>query len=245
MKRNFLIIGFFLLIVFQPLKASGFTMWFEEANNLQQQNHYKEALILYHKIEENSIQSEALFYNIGNCYYQLQQWGYARAYYEKALKIAPLDTKTLINLNLALKQIEGDVFQEINPFSNPVNVLTQHQWLILLTGFTLFFMLSFLAFQWLSKSRLKKVCLIVLLVSCISSIFALIGYFSYSFDDPEAIIVKELNAHKNPIETSETLTILHEGQKVFLVEKIEDWTQVKQGRNTFWVKSDGIIDLSL
>ncbi len=243
MKKHFLVIGIFLLGAFQLVKANDFATLFEKATELQQQNHYTEALILYQEIEGNAIQSEALFYNIGNCYYQLQQWGYARAYYEKALKIDPTDTEALINLNLTLKQIESDAFQEVNPFANPVNVFTQHQWLFLLTGCVALFTLCFLAFRWFSKPRWKNVWLTLLLLFCLFSIFSLVGYFSYYFDEPEAIMVEDVNAHKNPIETSEALTILYTGQKVVVVEKIEGWTQVKQGENTFWVKSEGIVEL--
>ncbi len=241
MKKYFLITIF--SIVFQTIKASGFTMWFEEANELQQQNHYTEALTLYHKIEENSIQSEALFYNMGNCYYHLEKWAYARAYFEKALKLTPMDDQTIANLNLTLKEIEGPTYKKIHSTDNPLRVFTQYRWLLLVLLFVLFFIFSFLIFKFSSSEKIRKLFLTFSILSGLLFSISFIGYASYFFEKQKAIIVSKLDAYESPIEKSLVLKGLDSGQKVLVLDKIKDWVQIQQGENIFWVKSSGLIEI--
>lgn len=66
---------------------------------------YEKALEIYNSALENGITSSDLFYNLGNCYYQLQNFSLARLYYEKAKLINPLDGVILNNLKI----VEGKI----------------------------------------------------------------------------------------------------------------------------------------
>lgn len=242
-KYLFIAIVFFSFIALKATEIKDFQSIFQEANQLQQNNQLEKALQLYLEIETSNIQSEALFYNMGNCYYHLEKWGYARAYFEKALKLDPTDQDVVINLNLTLKKIEGSDFQSLNPFYNPVNLFTQYQWLLWIMVCTLIVVLLVISFRFISSKKVKMIALIFSVLSSLCLTFALIGYFSYFFDEKEAILIKDSEAYSNPIEKSESLKMITSGEKIVILEKINDWTQIQEGKNIFWIKSDTIIEL--
>src|SRR5687767_11475296 len=67
---------------------------------LYKKGQYQEAAVAYEKLLAAG-ESAALLYNIGNCYYKLNNWGKAILYYEKALVHAPTDADILFNLRMA------------------------------------------------------------------------------------------------------------------------------------------------
>ena len=83
MKKNFLIL--ILVFICNILLASN--SLFEKANKLYQQEKYEQAISLYDSIQQNGLQSGALFYNMGNAYYKLQSWPESILYYEIHLLI--------------------------------------------------------------------------------------------------------------------------------------------------------------
>ena len=62
---------------------------FVEANELYRQEKYAEALKSYEEIENMELESWALYYNMGNIYYRMNQVAPAIYYYEKALVLSP------------------------------------------------------------------------------------------------------------------------------------------------------------
>ncbi|APD06669.1 hypothetical protein UJ101_01143 [Flavobacteriaceae bacterium UJ101] len=242
-KYLFIWIIVFSFIALKATETKDVTSIFQKANQLQQNNQFKEALQLYQEIEVSNIQSDALFYNMGNAYYHLKQWGFARAYFEKALALDPTNQDIIVNLNLTLKEIEGPNFQRLNPSDNPVNLFTQYHWLLLIMLFTFILVVLFLFFKFISNKKLKNIILILSILNGFFLVFSLIGYSSYFFEEQEAIIIKDSKAHENPIEKSDVLKVLTSGKKIMVLEKIDDWTQIQEGNNIFWIKSDDLIEL--
>ncbi len=245
MKKH-LFIGLFLTS-FVSLKATHFEAHqsvFDNANQLQQEGKFQEALPLYLIIETTStLPSSTLFYNMGNCYYQLEEWAYARAYFEKALKLAPMDDQTITNLNLTLKEIEGPTYKKIHSTDNPLRVFTQHRWLLFILLFVLCFIFSFLIFKFNSSEKIRKLFLTFSILSGLLFFISFTGYVSYFFEKQKAIIALKSDAYESPIEKSLVLKVLDSGQKVLVLDKIKDWVQIQQGENKFWVKSNGLIEI--
>ena len=73
---------------------------FQTANNLYAQEKYSEALLIYDSILAQNIESCEIYYNIGNCYYEQNNWAHAIWNYEKSIKIKKTK-KTIQNLHLA------------------------------------------------------------------------------------------------------------------------------------------------
>lgn len=74
---------------------------FTEAGQFYQAGRYEEALKNYLSIVDMDFENGPLHYNIGNCYYKLQDIGRTILHYERALKWMPGDEDLKSNLALA------------------------------------------------------------------------------------------------------------------------------------------------
>jgi len=89
---------------------------FTEATEAYQNKDWQTALELFLSIKNENIEQADLFYNIGNCYFQLQELGKAILYYKRSLKISPGHEQAKSNLAFALtltqdkQQLEEDDF---------------------------------------------------------------------------------------------------------------------------------------
>ena len=139
---------------------------FLSANDLYKNNKFEEAVALYQKIESNGLVSTELFYNLGNSFYKLNKVGPSIYYYEKALKLDPLNVDVKNNLvfakRLALDNIEElpkSIFQKFN--KNYLQKLSYNQWAIVVVVFSVLGSLFFLLFYFANNSTTKRVYFIV------------------------------------------------------------------------------------
>lgn len=91
---------------------------FNQANKFYKDGNFEQARNNYELLISKGIENEVLFYNAGNTYFRLNKIGLAILYYEKALKLSPLDKDIIANLKYAnLQKIDKDVQTEFNPFT--------------------------------------------------------------------------------------------------------------------------------
>ena len=76
---------------------------FEQANRQFAAGDFKTAAATYQEVLRNHGPSAAVFYNLGNCYQRLGQYGPAILAYERARLLSPRDPDLLANLRLARK----------------------------------------------------------------------------------------------------------------------------------------------
>ena len=74
---------------------------FKDGNQLYQAGQYQAALEKYSQIANLGQESSALYFNMGNCYYKLQDVGRAILFYERALRLSPGDEDVQTNLSIA------------------------------------------------------------------------------------------------------------------------------------------------
>ena len=82
---------------------------FVEANEMYRQEKYNEALKTYQEIEALGQESWALYYNMGNIHYKMNQVAPAIFYYEKALKLRPDQQDVLFNLEFANQMVLDNI----------------------------------------------------------------------------------------------------------------------------------------
>lgn len=96
MKNRYIlpfIFAFFSLLCF------GQSALISEADQAYMDNDFEKALDLYLQAAETEGSSSALYYNIGNTYYRLNELGNAVLYYKKSLKIDPKNSDAQTNLD--------------------------------------------------------------------------------------------------------------------------------------------------
>lgn len=229
---------FFLLLiaVANTLFAQSVDSLFVDANTLYKTEKFEEAIKQYEKIEAQKVVSSELYYNLGNAYYKLNKVGPSIYYYEKALKLDPLNEDVKNNLvfakRLALDNIEAlpqTVFQKLN--KNYLQKLSYNQWAIVVVVFSLLASLLFLLYYFAYTSSRKRLffvtsmmCFFLLIVSI------LITYNQYNFskNNKEAIVFAEKTEVRNaPTLNSDKVFTLHEGTKVIVLDAVDNWNKIK------------------
>jgi len=228
---------FLLLIITANLTiAQNADSTFDNANNLYKNGKFEEAINEYKKIESQKLSSSELYYNLGNSYYKLNKVGPAIYYYEKALKLNPLNEDVKNNLifakRLALDNIEElpkTLLQRIN--ANYLQKLSYNQWATVVIVFSILGSLLFLLFYFAQGSLKKRFYFTTSIVSFILLIASLfITYQQYNADtkNKEAIIFAEETEVRNaPTFNSEKVFTLHEGTKVIVLDAVDDWKKIK------------------
>src|ERR1700759_1006763 len=97
LNKLFLCVAIFLLPVFAIANAPQEAL-FSKGNDLYAKGYYKKAIATYQQLIDSGYQSAAVYFNMGNASYKLNNIAPAVLYFEKAHKLAPGDDD--INYNL-------------------------------------------------------------------------------------------------------------------------------------------------
>lgn len=229
-----------LFILFLSIVSFGFSQsadeLFVQANGLYKDGKYQESIDLYEKIEGLGVQSEELYFNLGNSYYKLNIVGLSIYNYERALKINPINEDALINLEfanrMALDAIEvlpKSVFQKFS--ENVIYKLPYESWAILSILLSFLGALLFLLYHFSYTSSKKLLFFNTSILSSILLIVTVVFAFK-AFDFEEntlmAIVFEKSTEIKNaPTLNSDTVFELHEGTKIQILDGIDDWKKIK------------------
>lgn len=219
--KNIILIFVFTLFFCSNIEAKDVNEVFEKANDLYLKGNYVEANSLYKSLISSNVISSALFYNLASSYAMLGSNGYAMTWYERALRLSPLDK----DINMSLSNFNGK--------KSRIPFLTISK-LILSVLFLISFSILILVFL---KKR-KKASIILLISSII--IFVILFLVDIKINKPYIIILNNETAlHKGSSIKSDVLTLLYEGNKLELLEEYNDWYYVKTHLNRLgWIKKD-------
>ena len=225
-----------MLLLVVPIMANGPDSLFYKANQEYNKEMYANAVEDYLKVISAGYESGALYYNLGNSYFKLDDIPSAILYYEKAKKLTPDDEDLDFNLNVAKMK----VLDKIEPlpelffktwWRDLITLFKADSWTkISLSLFILFFVL--LSFYLLSGFTLiRKLSfytgLIVLLISVFTFVFAS-QKFTMEKNLKEAIVfAPTITVKSSPNENSVDLFVIHEGSKVRVIDKVGEWYKIR------------------
>ncbi|WP_299059046.1 SH3 domain-containing protein [uncultured Polaribacter sp.] len=232
MKKLF----FLLLIITNSVTAQNVDSLFVAANNLYKEGKFEEAIEKYKKIEGQKLVSSELYYNLGNSYYKLNKVGPTIYYYEKGLKLNPLNEDIKNNLVFAkrlaldnIEQLPQTVLQKFN--KNYLQKLSYNQWAIVVVVFSILASLLFILFYFAEiplKKRFYFISSVVSFFFLIASLFITYNQYNISKNTVEAIVFAEKTDVRNaPTLNSEEVFTLHEGTKVLVLDAIDNWKKIK------------------
>ncbi|WP_445748468.1 tetratricopeptide repeat protein [Polaribacter sp.] len=227
----------FLLVLFaNTILAQSIDDIFYSANDFYKNEKFDKAIELYHQIESKGTISVELYYNLGNSYYKINKVGPSIYYFEKALKLDPTNEDAQNNLIFAkrlaldnIQEIPKNIFQKIN--ANYLQKLSYNQWAIVSVVFSFLACILFLLFYFANSPTIKRIYFgssissFLLLIICFSITY---NQYSFSQNNKEAIVFAETSTVKNaPTFNSEEVFILHEGTKVIVLDRIDNWKKIK------------------
>lgn len=229
------------------INAQSNEILFEQANQLYKNGDYKNAIIHYQKIEKKGMHADALYFNMANCYYKLNEVAPAIYYYEKALKLNPLHADAKYNLILAnrmtidvIEEMPKTLIQKIEV--NFLHKISAEKWAIISVIFSILTALLFLIYYFSFSTTLKRIFFSISILTFGLMIIAVLIAFkglNYDKNHQPAIIFSEKAVIKNaPTFNSEDVFVLHEGTKVVILDKVDDWLKIKLADGKIgWVKT--------
>jgi tetratricopeptide (TPR) repeat protein len=202
---------------------------------------YEKALEIYNTAMQNGINSSDIFYNLGNCYYQLQNFSLARLYYEKAKLLNPLDEVNLNNLKIVEEMIgvsDEVLFKNlpehlINLFSGTLN---STHWSLIFIGLSWILLILFFF-----KKRI-----LLGIAAPVQAIVFFLGIVRFSLEKNSGYGIVYSSSDKielkvAPEEIAEEVYEIKNGRKVLIEEELGQWNRIWiDGNIQGWIKSDEI-----
>ena len=211
---------------------------------------FKGAVEQYESLVSSGASSSSLFYNLGNSYYRRGEIGKAILNYERALKLDPSDQDVKHNLEMArthtLDKID-DVPQFIlfSWVRGVKNSLSSNAWAVLSLVLLAVGLALMLLYRFSSRSSSRRlffiIAMIVFLLTMISFLFSL-SLARQATGEDSAVVVENIGSVKSaPSAGGNNIFVLHEGTKVNILEKVQDWCRIEisDGRQG-WIKASDI-----
>lgn len=220
---------------------------FDAANTLYKEGKYQQAIEGYKSLIENNQVSSELYYNVGNCFYKLNQVAPAIYNYEKALQLNPNNKDVKNNLifakRLTIDRIEAlpkSIFQKFE--ANYIQKLHVDYWGMIAVLFAFISVILFLLFYFSYSSTKKRFFFTLSIISVLLLIISFsIGFQQYQkkIDKKEAIIfAEEIAVQSEPTTNADEVFTLHEGTKVLVLDTVDEWNKIKLVNGKIgWLKS--------
>lgn len=231
---SFLVSGFQFLTMGSELTGHYDSLYALGNQSYQEQN-FEDALKSYNAIAESGMRSSDLYYNIGNCYYKLNQITEAILYYERALKMQPNGEDIKYNLALANKQIVDKIETLPTPFYKEwwytlVNSFAMDTWAYMSIVFSVIGMLSLLLFLMAGSTGVKQLSfylfLVLLLATGMTFLFARAQYHKNIAEQNAIIFETRTNIYSEPNTASTVLFVVHNGLKVKVLKTSGQWLKI-------------------
>jgi tetratricopeptide (TPR) repeat protein len=253
MKKKVVLSLFILMFLISYGNSENLEELFNRANQAYRAEKYEDAIELYKSILSQGFENADLYYNIGNCYFRLDQVGQAVLHYEKAKKINPNESDLNYNLELAnLRVVDRiqvpvrffmfDWWDHIKWYFSLNNLVFLLIALYCLSG------LMFIVWLFVRWEKLRSVLISSGIVLGLLFIFWAYIFFlridEYRNRVEGIILSPSVTVVSAPDDNSADMFILHEGVKVLLNEQRDAWVNISlvDGKSG-WIKYDvlGII----
>ncbi len=223
---------------------------FDSATVAYNRGDYEKAIANYQGILEEGKHSAAVYFNLGNCYYKLNQIAPSIYYYEKALLLAPNDSEIKNNLvyaqNMTLDAITPLPETTLSRFYKQITgFLSFDGWAYLGVVFVLLFVLAYILFYYFRYSTHKRIAFITSLtaigLAVISVLIAFVEYQDFKADNPAIIFASEIQVKAEPNDRSDIAFVLHEGTKVNVLEAFDNWKKIELSDGQIgWLPTDAL-----
>lgn len=235
-----------IMLIASPLFPGTPELLMEQANQAYINESYHEAVELYEQIAGMEIESDLLYYNLGNAYFKTGQYAAAILNYERALRLSPNDENIRHNLRIARGRI-GDRSEPLprlffvewhNSF---VRLQSADGWAV--TSIILSFILCIgIALFFVSRNNRKKKTIfsfsIAMIIALITSLYAANRQYENNYVIKEAIVMSpRVTAKSAPSDGAVDVFVIHEGRKLEITGELNGWYEVRLPDGSIgWIK---------
>jgi len=230
----------FLSTVFYGQTA---TEKFNTANEAYEKNRFKLAIDTYEEIHKAGDKSEDLYLNLGNAYFETENYAKAILSYERGLRLSPNDESILANLEITRDQLASEIIEVpdfilLRWWRSFCLLFNSTIWSIIqfICLFTAAFLLWRLYKDQLNLSRPKMIAVFT------SLLFGfLLFFFAANTNDQLAnaqfaILIEKSSLYSGPDDRSDMVEELFPGNKIRIIDQIDDWYKVRLANQSIgWV----------
>jgi tetratricopeptide (TPR) repeat protein len=208
----------------------------EAANKAYNKEKYNDAITLYNKVLTSGMESADLYYNLGNCYYRLNNFPLAILNYERAKKLDPVDADIDMNLKIANTKIIDKIETVPQLFFIKwwimlSNLFSYDDWAIICIIAIVIFFISLFIYLASHTYSLKKftfwLSISMILVTFFSVHFALKQYNNINASNHAIIFTPTVTVKSSPDEKAADKFVIHEGTKVEILDELNNWVKIK------------------
>ena len=215
---------------------SNVTELMQNGNEYYKNNQFQLAIDEYNKLVKEGYEGASLYYNLANAHYRLGKIGYAIMYYEKALKFAPSDEDIIHNLAFARLNLKDKVdtlpsFFIFNLWEGLIGAFSVTGWTIISYLFFLLFLIAAIAYFFSRNSAQQRISFFSsagLLFLLVISIVLLNVKMNKEYKIKDGVIVSSVATAKyGPDTTQKDVFVIHEGLKVRLLDRVDNWVKIR------------------
>ena len=232
MSRLRILFAFLLCATFVLAQSDDPNELFDRANEAYVAENYDEAISLYQTILGQGMHSAELYLNLGNAYFKSNNTAASILYYERGLLVDPTDERILNNLTFA----ENQRLDKIDPLPLPLgqrvvkgffSALSTTIWALISIVLGVAGLVLFLYYRKTSK-RLWFTASITFYVLALGVFGLTLKAKNLAEKDQSAIIyAPRVLVLSEPKAEAPVVFELHEGTKVQLLERYQDYTHIR------------------
>lgn len=207
------------------------------ADSLYEKEAFAEAVVMYEDIIANKGVSADIYYNLGNCYYKLDDVARAILNYERALLLDQGDEDIRANLALARGKTIDKVTSASEMFfvtwwKGLANSFSVDEWAVIGISSFVLMLIGILVYMFIPSLIARKIgvygAMTLLFVTIVANVAAMHQRYSITHRDMAIVISPVVSVKSSPSETSTDLFLMHSGSKVTITDKtMKDWVEVK------------------
>ena len=229
--REKLFILILLLMLIVGLGAQSFQDDFNKASQLYEDGNFKESLEIYLSIDKY-IKNWKLFYNIGNCYFKLNQYVEAKIYYLRSKKLKPFNNSINKNIEIVNRKFKDKIQKPKLDFFNKLLLRIES---ILSLNFVstilliLILILNIFIFMLLIDGKNKAVLYFIsflFIFTILVSFYHIYRVSKHNLKESAVIIDNNVELRSGPGDNNTVLFKVNQGLEVKIIERSKNWLQV-------------------
>lgn len=238
-------------ISFPKGQAITSSMLFSQGVEAYTHGDFYQAINFFKKLEDEKkaigLESPELYYDLANAYYQVNNYGYARLYYEKALLLKPDYENAQHNVKVLQNKLEDKVYSGRHFFRNNVylavqQLFTSNVWNSIGIGSFLIFLAMVGLFFLFDTENKKKLVFYIGVFGAIICIFANIFAFQQGrqiiYRNGAVVVDAIAKIYKAPNTDEPEIAILYEGAKIKVVKDDKNWKEIEMNDGTKgWIEN--------